>query len=124
MPDNSSAGALEDFLIGLAPPGDALLTHARQCVGNLPTDLRRFAEAHRSKAEIRTWLAWQEEPGLPFGTALKAGYLDISHARVGEFVQWLNALFNTGPAGDAVSNSPTQNGPPLPRTSVPGDRAS
>jgi hypothetical protein len=47
----------------------------------------------KPKAIMHTWLAWQEEPGLPFGTAIKAGYLDSSAAPVDTLVSWLNRLF-------------------------------
>ena len=45
------------------------------------------------KAVIHTWLAWQEEPGRPFGTAIKARFLDPSVPEVDVLTAWLKRLF-------------------------------
>lgn len=43
--------------------------------------------------EIHTWLAWQEEPGKPFGIALKAGYFDHQSPAADHFVDWFTQTF-------------------------------
>ena len=91
MPDNAQSGMLEDFLLALIPATDALLVHARQAIAGLPE--QRFVPAHRSKAEVHTWLAWQEEPGTSLGLALKRRYLDADHTLAQQFHRWLVALF-------------------------------
>jgi len=75
MPDNSLGGMLEDFLGHLVPEGDPCWAYADAAV----VEARRLGASHvaarHSKARIHTWLAWQEQPGLPFGTALFAHVL-------------------------------------------------
>jgi hypothetical protein len=46
-----------------------------------------------SKANIHTWLAWQEEPGKPMGQAITAKYLNPKSKQAELFVNWLRALF-------------------------------
>ena len=91
MPDNHLPGMLEDFVATLIPDGDALFPYAKECVQKLPE--QRFSPALRAKADIHTWLAWQEEPGLPFGTAITASYLDPRSVHAQGFISWLRALF-------------------------------
>ena len=91
MPDNQVGGMLEDFAAMLIPDDDALLPYARECVRQLP--VRRFAEVLHAKADIHTWLAWQPEPGKPFGTAITARYLNPESAQAQVFINWLRALF-------------------------------
>jgi hypothetical protein len=95
MPDNARGGILEDFLLSLIPDSDALLGHARQVVATLPET--RFG-GHRAKAEVHTWLAWQEEPGTPLGLALTRRYLDADHELAQRFHDWLVALFEISSA--------------------------
>ncbi|WP_428264116.1 DUF3226 domain-containing protein [Haliangium sp.] len=92
MPDNSGGqGMLEDFLLSLIPPEDALLPHAREAVEALPD--RRFPDVKRPKAEIHTWLAWQGEPGTPLGLALKRRYLLADSGPARSLRDWLVRLF-------------------------------
>lgn len=93
MPDNKSEGMLEDFLISMVPSGDQLLAHAQAVVPAVPASAGRFQQIHQSKAIAHTWLAWQRSPGLPFGTAIKCGYLDVRAALPNTFAEWLNLLF-------------------------------
>lgn len=92
MPDNRAAGMLEDFAAALVPEGDFLWDHAGAVVDGIPPQHRRFRDAHRSKARIRTWLAWQEEPGAPMGQAITKRYLDGDAPAGRRFVAWLRRL--------------------------------
>lgn len=92
MPDNAQAGILEDFLAHLVPAGDNLLPIAKQTVDQLPQP-NRFPALRKSKAVAHTWLAWQEEPGRPFGQAIMARYLDATSPSADEFAEWLSATF-------------------------------
>ncbi|HST60304.1 MAG TPA: DUF3226 domain-containing protein, partial [Longimicrobium sp.] len=76
MPDNTTAGMLEDFIASLVPAGDALLVRAAETIDSIPAEERRFSPVHRSKALIHTWLAWQEHPGSPMGQAIGKRDLD------------------------------------------------
>jgi len=93
MPDNRLPGMLEDFTALLVPPDDALFIHARSCVRGLPLAYGRFSQCHLPKADIHTWLAWQEEPGKPLGTAITARFLDASLPPAQAFRRWLVRLF-------------------------------
>lgn len=93
MPDNRVAGMLEDFLLGLTAEDDALVERATTSVDGIPTAERRFIDAHRSKAIVHTWLAWQEEPGTSLGLAITRRYLDPSRPPAPAFRSWLLDLF-------------------------------
>jgi hypothetical protein len=62
-------------------------------VESIPTEERRFSDAARPKAVIHTWLAWQDVPGKPLGTAITARYLDAGVSEVNDFIAWLRQLF-------------------------------
>ena len=98
MPDNRLDGMLEDFIQLLVPSGNVLLPRARSVVDQIPEADREFIPAHRVKAEIHTWLAWQERPGVPFGSAITERVLDGNSPAALLFVTWINRLF--GPAGE------------------------
>ena len=91
MPDNKTTGILEDFLRFLIPQPDALLDHVMCSVNSVPE--QRFTDLDRPKAVIHTWLAWQEEPGRPYGTAITAKFLDPSLPQADILASWLKRLF-------------------------------
>jgi hypothetical protein len=91
MPNNKVPGILEDFLRFLVPPRDALLAHADAAIANLPE--RRFSNSVCAKALLHTWLAWQKEPGKPYGQAVTARYLDASLPAGKDFADWLKRTF-------------------------------
>ncbi len=93
MPDNRSTGILEDFLALLVPAGSQLFEHVNKSVDGIPEPERRFKELDKPKALIHTWLAWQEEPGKPFGTAITAKFLDATMPQADLLVKWLRDLF-------------------------------
>ena len=93
MPDNKLPGILEDFLTFLIPDGDDLLTHADQAIASIPEGQRRFSDTKVAKARIHTWLAWQDEPGKPFGQAISARYLDPHMPAANVFASWLERTF-------------------------------
>lgn len=93
MPDNQVPGILEDFLRFLVPSADGLLAHADQAIASIPAGQRRFSDLSEPKARIHTWLAWQEEPGKPFGQAISARYLDPTLPAANIFAGWLHRTF-------------------------------
>jgi hypothetical protein len=93
MPDNRVEGMLEDFLLRLTRDGDPLMARAHGVVDAIPEAERRFAIAHRSKAAVHTWLAWQAEPGTPLGQAITKRYLDPLRHPAPAFRAWLVELF-------------------------------
>jgi Protein of unknown function (DUF3226) len=94
MPDNQAPGVLEDFVASLIGPDDALRPRAELVLNEIERDsLHRYPLAHRPKALIYTWLAWQETPGQPMGTAIAARALRHDASLAHEFVGWLRRLF-------------------------------
>jgi hypothetical protein len=100
MPNNESTGAVEDFAAALVPTGDRLWERAVAAVDGIPSGERRFPEVRRRKAEVHTWLAWQEYPGSPMGQAIGKGDLDGNAPIAVRFVDWLRRLMldDDGPA--------------------------
>lgn len=93
MPDNQANGILENFLRFLVPEGDPLFSHVEQSLDRIPPAQCRFSELKKPKAKIHTWLAWQEEPGKPFGQAITARYLDPNLPAADIFAAWLQRTF-------------------------------
>ncbi|MBX2928546.1 MAG: hypothetical protein KF852_11970 [Saprospiraceae bacterium] len=94
MPDNVSKGYLEHFVAQLIPSDDALLTYAEGVIDDMTSrELNRFSDAKRQKALLHSWLAWQRRPGLPFGAAFDAGFLDRSAASADAFAHWFQNAF-------------------------------
>lgn len=92
MPDNMTSGNLEDFLKFLIPQPHTLFEHVRSCVESIPQKL--YKPKDESKVVIHTWLAWQESPGKPYGTAITARFLETNVRQVDILVNWLNLLFH------------------------------
>ena len=93
MPDNQNRGQLEDFLGRLVPSDDSCWTHACEATRRAKELGARFPEKVFCKANIHTWLAWQESPGLPFGMAITARYFGVDSAEALAFADWFKRLF-------------------------------
>lgn len=108
MPDCSSDGQMLEHLIrSLLRPEDPLWPHAVEStdraaglVDAYNTHLaaggrrfERFGEHAKIKAEIRSWLAWQREPGMPFGAAINSMTLGHDSAQALTFLRWVKQLF-------------------------------
>lgn len=94
-PDNASSGVLEDFLRELIPPDDKLLELAQETLWQIQQkQWQRFTGPKRPKALIHTWLAWQANPGPPFGIAIKSRYLQADHPLSLRLTSWLERLFD------------------------------
>lgn len=92
MPDNNVDGMLEDFCAQLAPQ-DAM-SFAGDCVKSAEDkNFSSFIPNHRSKAEVHTYLAWQDEPGRPLGQAITAKCLNADHPIAKKFADFLERLF-------------------------------
>ena len=94
MPDNRFHGMLEDLLIRLIPEESGLLYGlARNCVVEAARNGASFKDVHQTKAEIHTWLAWQDEPGAQLHEAVKHRVLDARKPESRPFVDWFRRLF-------------------------------
>jgi hypothetical protein len=90
---NGIVGVLEDFLQGLVPTGDRCWQHADTSTRQARALGAPLADNDHTKGAIHTWLAWQDPPGQPFGTALNARILNHDSPEALEFVAWFNRLF-------------------------------
>ncbi|WP_420636936.1 DUF3226 domain-containing protein [Candidatus Palauibacter sp.] len=93
MPDNERPGELEDFLEGLVDGGNPLLPHAQESTNHAKLLGAAFPDAKTGKAVLHAWLAWQDNPGRPYGTAIKSGYLRHDSEAAERFVAWFRQLF-------------------------------
>lgn len=100
MPDNSTPGTLEHFLHDLVDPNDSLISLARESTTAALDRGAKFSDIKYLKAVTHTWLAWQEEPGRPFGTAIAARYFNVDSPIAQLFVSWFNELYGTEAAGN------------------------
>lgn len=97
MPDNRDEGTLEHFLSTLVPPEDRCWPLAETSSLQARQLGAGYAERDRAKAVIHTWLAWQEPPGRPFGTALTAKILGHASPEANRFMDWFRRLFWSTP---------------------------
>ena len=93
MPDNRRSGALEEFLRDLVESKDPLLPLADTSTQHAQERGARFPDSDRRKAVLHAWLAWQECPGLPYGTAIRAKYFGHDSAAALAFVAWFRRVF-------------------------------
>jgi hypothetical protein len=94
MPDNTKEGTLEQFLETLIPDrDDVIFSHAKGCTSKAKELGARFHQKDQWKAIIHTWLAWQEVPGRPYGTAIKAKYFQHDSPTARKFVTWYAKLY-------------------------------
>lgn len=95
MPDNRFSGMLEDFLIRLIPEDSQdLYELAGKCVAEAARSGAPFKDVHKTKAEIYTWLAWQDEPGRQLHEAVHHRVLDPERPESQPFVHWFRHLFD------------------------------
>ena len=92
MPNNGSAGELEDFIQKLLPEGDPVWPRAQQYVDDIPAAHRKFTAGKILRAQIHAWLATRKEP-RKMGAAIGAGDLNATHPLATQFVEWLRRLF-------------------------------
>lgn len=92
MPDNGTAGELEDFIQRLLPTGDPVWALAQRYIDQIPEAHRKFATGKILRAQIHAWLATRKEP-RKMGVAIGAGDLNATSLLAGQFVDWLRRLF-------------------------------
>lgn len=93
MPNNRVDGMLEDFCREMIDVGAAATVE--QCLQTAEASGHTsFKRAHRSKAFVHTYLAWQDEPGKPLGQAITAQALRSDTDTARQFVKWLTDLFH------------------------------
>ncbi len=93
MPDNVRAGMLETLLLALRTGDPVLHGHARDATSQARTLGAPFRDAHREKAELHAWLAWQDPPGRQLHDAVRAKELPPAPPVTDAFVAWFRRLF-------------------------------
>ncbi len=94
MPDNRSAGTLETLLKKLVrPESNAVLEHALNACDEAKRLGAPFKPVHVEKAQVFTWLAWQNEPGRNLKPADFANVFDPLSEQAQPFVAWFRKLF-------------------------------
>jgi len=92
MPDGRQPGAIESFVQPLLP-GDRLWDHAIHATLEARQHGAGFADKDRLKAQLRTWLAWQAQPGVPYGQAIRSGYLRHDSPAAAALVDWFRRVY-------------------------------
>ena len=95
MPDNKTGGMLETFLAYLVKDeSEALWQYSQAVVSEAKNKGANFKPTHIDKANIHTWLAWQDEPGSQLHMAVKKKILDPQHPKAQTFIQWFKTLYD------------------------------
>lgn len=93
MPDNIRTGMLETFVLALRVGDPVLHDHARDATSQARVLGAPFRDTHREKAELHTWLAWQDPPGRQLHDAVRARKLPPAPPVTGPFVAWFRQIF-------------------------------
>jgi hypothetical protein len=94
MPNNELVGKIENFIrLLVAQEKEPLWKIVEKSVDEIPNEHRLFAEKDLIKAQIHTFLAWQDEPGRPMGESITRRYFQPNAPQAQNFVNWLKRLF-------------------------------
>ena len=98
MPDNTLPAMLEDFVKLLVPnEQEKLLQRAIEAVDSIPKEEKLFITDNSdktAKAQIHTYLAWQERPGVPYGVAIREKFLKADSPHTKNIINWIKELFD------------------------------
>jgi len=94
MPDNYSDGMFEDWVEKCIKDVDRypLLEHAKVVIKGLPEV--RFKEIQRTKAEISTWMAWQEKPGEGLHKIIPRKFIDLNCVPFINLIEWIKRIYS------------------------------
>lgn len=94
MPDNERDGIFEDLLCcAIAPKSE---TYISAVIDKAKDDGKAaFREVERSKAIVKTHIAWQDPKKKNLGEAIGSHFENLAPA-CAPFLKWLEALFNLG----------------------------
>ena len=93
MPNNKLSGAIEDFVSYLGPQDDELWPIAESAYRQAISVKCNFRPSFAMKAHLHTWLAWQEEPGIPMGLAITKKYVDAEAPHAAQLITWFRKVF-------------------------------
>jgi hypothetical protein len=92
MPDNLAERCLETFLRRLVTD-EAVWDHAVASVRHARDIGAKCKDVHLPKADLYTYLSWQDEPGQSPGAALTQRILDPKSPHAQPFVDWFRKLY-------------------------------
>lgn len=85
---------LETFLAYLVPDKfGALWAYAQEVLVEARNRAADYSDAHRDKAAIHTWLAWQDPPGCQLHHAVLQRVLDPRSPLTRPFIDWFRRLY-------------------------------
>lgn len=94
MPDNVAPGTLEVFLQYMVPSTSAAVwDHAVTSAAAAKQLGAPYHDSHCPKANLYTWLAWQDEPAQRAGEALTRKILDPHAPSAANFIKWFRSLY-------------------------------
>jgi hypothetical protein len=94
MPDNQSRGMIETFCKLLIPTaGEPIWNFALRTTAQAKDYGAPYRDAHEEKANIHTWLSWQDPPGERMGSAITKKILDPGAESANAFVKWFRKLY-------------------------------
>ncbi len=92
MPDNTSGGELEDFVVQMVPAGDTVWPMSQRYIDAIPEQDRKFSKQKTQRAKLHAWLAAREDPRR-MGSAIGARDLEVDGVLCHAFLAWLQDLF-------------------------------
>lgn len=108
MPDCETDGLRLEHLVQSLMPSDhplwplarssvqraaAILESANSGIADDERKWKGFGDTARIKAEVRTWLAWQREPGVQLGAAINDHILGADSPQAMAILRWLNRIY-------------------------------
>ncbi len=94
MPDNKLLGKIENFIrLLVANERETLWQIAEKSVDEIPDNEKLFAEKDVIKAQVHTFLAWQDEPGRPMGESITRRYFQTDAPEAIKFTDWIRRLY-------------------------------
>ena len=95
MPDNKTEGMLETFLAYLiSSEKEELWQFAQRVTQEAKSKDAPFKDSHCDKANIYTWLAWQNPPGRQLHQSITERILKPDHPNAEKFVTWFKTLYD------------------------------
>lgn len=95
MPDNLVRGMLETFLAYMIrDESQVIWQYAQEVAQEAKNKGASFKNSYLDKAQIYTWLAWQEQPGRQLHQAIKYEILNPQHPKAQTFVTWFKTLYD------------------------------
>lgn len=94
MPNNQLMGKIENFIrLLVSADKESLWQISEKAVNEIPDNERLFANKDLIKAQVHTFLAWQDEPGRPMGESITRRYFQTDAPDALNFVSWIRKLY-------------------------------